>query len=36
MMATNIPAAATRFPFRADTGLESIFNPTINVTDPNK
>ena len=29
-----IPAAAIRFPFLAETGLDNIFNPRINVTDP--
>jgi hypothetical protein len=35
-MAMNIPVAATRLPFLAEAGLDNIFNPTINETDPNK
>jgi hypothetical protein len=34
MIATNIPAAAIKFPFLAVTGLESIFKPSIKVTEP--
>jgi hypothetical protein len=33
-MARNIPAAATRFPFLAEAGLDNIFKPTIKVIEP--
>ena len=33
IIAADIPDAAIKFPFRAEAGLESIFNPIINVTD---
>ena len=32
-MAIVIPAAATKFPLRADAGLDNIFKPSINVTE---
>ena len=32
-MATPIPAAAIRFPLRADSGRDNIFKPMIKVTD---
>jgi hypothetical protein len=34
MIAMLIPVAATRFPFLAVAGLESIFNPIMKVTEP--
>jgi hypothetical protein len=35
-IAINIPTAATMFPFLAEAGLDNIFNPTMNVTEPIK
>jgi hypothetical protein len=34
IIAIVIPAAATRFPLLAVAGLDNIFSPIINVTEP--